>query len=104
MWRGSAPGVGFRCSGYSAGYIDGNPVLNGPTLSVKGRLFHTAAGTYTLCPDKKVDFIYDNSKPNGTPRKVLNVGLAKSYGWKSKHNLTNALKFTYKDFIKNKIK
>ena len=60
--------------------------------------------TKIVCPKKKVELIYDNSKPNGTPRKVLNVGLAKSYGWKSKHNLTNALEFTYKDFIKNKIK
>ena len=55
-----------------------------------------------ICPKKKITFVYDKTKPNGTPRKVLNIGLAKSYGWKSKHNIVDALKYTYKNFLKNK--
>ena len=33
--------------------------------------------------DLKID--YDLSKPNGTPRKILDISLAKSYGWRSKN-------------------
>ena len=37
------------------------------------------------------------SKPNGTPRKVMNVNLAKKYGWKAKTNIKKAINITYKD-------
>ena len=43
----------------------------------------------------------DISKPNGTPRKILNSKLAKSYGWKSKINLDNGFNLTYKHFLEN---
>ena len=46
----------------------------------------------------------DFSKPNGTPRKILNSKIAKNYGWKSKIDLGTGLNLTYKDFLKkNKI-
>ena len=48
----------------------------------------------------KIDF--DKSKPNGTPRKILNTKLAKSYGWKSKINLSKGFDLVFKDFKKNK--
>jgi len=45
----------------------------------------------------------DFSKPNGTPRKILNSKIAKNYGWKSKIDLGTGLNLTYKDFLeKNK--
>ena len=53
-----------------------------------------------IFPNNKVRIIFDTSKPNGTPRKVLNVSLAKKYGWKSKHNLRKSILTTYKEFIK----
>ena len=53
-----------------------------------------------ICPDKKITFVYDKSKPNGTPRKVLNIAVAKNYGWKSKFDLYSSLKLTYKNFLK----
>ena len=56
------------------------------------------------CAKKKITFVYDKSKPNGTPRKVLNIGLAKSYGWRSKHNIVDALRYMYKNFLKNNTK
>ena len=34
---------------------------------------------------------YDSSKPNGTPRKILNTTTAKKYGWKSKISLDEGL-------------
>ena len=42
----------------------------------------------------------DLSKPNGTPRKILNSKLALNYGWKSKVDLNAGFNLTYKDFLK----
>ena len=47
--------------------------------------------------------ILNKNKPSGTPRKILNTDLAKSYGWKSKFNLSNGFDLTYRDFLKKKI-
>jgi GDP-L-fucose synthase len=38
---------------------------------------------------------WDTSKPNGTPRKVLNVDKIKSLGWKPKISLKDGIKTTY---------
>jgi len=43
---------------------------------------------------------FDKKKPNGTPRKILDTSLAKSYGWKSKFDLIKGFKLTYNDFLK----
>ena len=55
-----------------------------------------------IIPNKKIKIIYDLSKPNGTPRKVLDVSLAKRYGWKSKTNLKDAILKTYKSYLNSK--
>ena len=47
--------------------------------------------------DIKIKF--DTKKPNGTPRKRLNMNIAKSYGWKSKIDLETGFDLTYKDFL-----
>ena len=52
-----------------------------------------------IIPKKKIKIKYDLSKPNGTPKKVLNVSLAKKYGWKYKTNLKNAILETYRNFL-----
>ena len=54
-----------------------------------------------LCPKKKIKIIFDKSKPNGTPRKVLDVSLAKKYGWKSKSNFKKSILKTYDDYLNN---
>ena len=51
-------------------------------------------------PGKKLKIKLDKTKPNGTPRKVLNIKLAKSYGWEAKTNIKSAVQITYKDYIK----
>ena len=58
----------------------------------------------TIYPNSNVVIYYDKSKPNGTPRKVMNVNLAKKYGWKAKTNIKKAINITYKDFVDRKIK
>ena len=57
-----------------------------------------------LIPKNKVKIVFDSSKPNGTPRKVLNISLAKKYGWKPKIQLKEAILKTYYDYIKQKNK
>ena len=63
---------------------------------------------HILIPNKKIKIIYDKSKPNGTPRKLLDVTLAKKYGWKSNSYLNDAIIKTYDDYCmlkkNNKIK
>ena len=51
-------------------------------------------------PKKKLKIKLDKTKPNGTPRKVLNVKLAKNYGWEAKTDIKSAIKITYKDYLK----
>jgi len=46
-----------------------------------------------------VNFKFDNSMPDGTPRKVLDNSVARKYGWFPKINLETGLLLTYKDFI-----
>ena len=53
-----------------------------------------------LIPGKKVLIKYEKSKPNGTPRKVLDVSLAKKYGWNAKSNFKNSIIQTYNLFLK----
>tara|TARA_B100000886_G_scaffold236472_1_gene165562 strand:- start:24 stop:962 length:939 start_codon:yes stop_codon:yes gene_type:complete len=52
-----------------------------------------------IYPGKKVKIKFDKSKPNGTPRKVLNINLAKKYGWVAKTDIKKAIEITYRDFI-----
>ena len=47
-----------------------------------------------------VNFKFDNSIPDGTPRKVLDNSVARKYGWFPKIDLETGLLLTYKDFIK----
>lgn len=43
----------------------------------------------------------DTSKPDGTPRKLTDVTLVNSLGWKHKINLKEGLDMVYQDFLKN---
>ena len=45
--------------------------------------------------------IWDGTKPDGTPRKLLNVNKITKLGWKSKISLEDGLKKTYKWFLDN---
>tara|TARA_S200000501_G_scaffold362868_1_gene392895 strand:+ start:944 stop:1870 length:927 start_codon:yes stop_codon:yes gene_type:complete len=47
---------------------------------------------------------FNKSKPDGVRRKVLDVSLAKKYGWKAKIPLEKGFDITYRDYLKNKKK
>ena len=54
-----------------------------------------------VIPKNKIKIKYDLSKPNGTPRKVLDIKLANKYGWKPKTKLDEAITKTYLNFLEN---
>ena len=54
-----------------------------------------------ILPNEKVFIRYDKTKPNGTPRKVMDISLANKYGWKSKIKLKDAIFDTYQSFLKS---
>lgn len=47
------------------------------------------------------DIDFDPSKPDGTPRKLMDSSRLNSMGWESKVTLQEGLKLAYKDFLKN---
>uniref|UniRef100_A0A832G1Z1 GDP-L-fucose synthase n=1 Tax=Ignavibacterium album TaxID=591197 RepID=A0A832G1Z1_9BACT len=47
---------------------------------------------------------YDLSKPDGTPRKLMDVSRINSLGWKYKTELEEGIKLTYEWFLKNSLK
>jgi len=52
-----------------------------------------------LIPEKKIKIEYDLSKLTGTPRKVLDISLAKQYGWKPNINFNKEILETYKSYL-----
>ena len=47
------------------------------------------------------ELVFDTSKPDGTPRKVLDVTKINELGWQSKTNLENGLKISFEWFLNN---
>ena len=45
---------------------------------------------------------YDKSKPDGMPKKLLDISLAKKYGWVPKYDFDKAFENTFKNFLSKK--
>ena len=45
------------------------------------------------------EILWDTSKPNGTPRKLLDVSKATALGWTYKTELRDGIKLAYEDFL-----
>ena len=48
----------------------------------------------------KGKIVYDTTKPDGTPRKLLDVSKIHKLGWKHKVTLKDGIKIAYQDFLK----
>ena len=48
--------------------------------------------------------LWDTSKPNGTPRKLLDVSKAEKMGWHYKTELDEGIKLAYMDFLQNPLR
>ena len=77
----------------------GNETVNagtGKEISIKG---------LTELVAKVVGFegtiLWDTSKPNGTPRKLLDVSKSAAMGWTAKTSLEEGIRLAYEDFLNN---
>jgi GDP-L-fucose synthase len=46
------------------------------------------------------NLVFDSEKPDGTPRKLMDVSFLESLGWKYKTELADGIKIAYQDFLK----
>ena len=47
------------------------------------------------------EILWDTTKPNGTPRKLLDVSKAEGLGWRYSTELIDGIKLSYEDFLTN---
>ena len=73
-------------------------VGTGEDVTIK-ELAETIANVVGFCGD----IHWDITKPNGTPRKVLNVDKIKSLGWEPRINLRQGIESTYQWYKENAI-
>ena len=48
--------------------------------------------------------VWDTTKPNGTPRKLLDVSKATALGWTYRTELADGIRLAYADFLANPIR
>jgi GDP-L-fucose synthase len=51
----------------------------------------------------KIKVIWDKSKPDGVKRKLLDISLAKKYGWQPSFTMDKGFKLFYKNFLKENV-
>mgnify|MGYP000986302272 FL=1 len=51
--------------------------------------------------DYRGEILWDTGKPNGTPRKLLDVSKAAALGWRYKMELEDGIRLAYQDFLNN---
>jgi len=49
----------------------------------------------------KGNIVFDNTKPDGTPRKLMDVSRLKALGWEASISLEDGLRMTYQWFLEN---
>ena len=50
------------------------------------------------------EILWDTTKPNGTPRKLLDVSKAAALGWRYKTELEDGIRLAYEDFLNNPVR
>lgn len=92
----AANGITIRWEGTG---IDENETVNagtGKELTIK-ELTELVAKVVGYTGEIK----WDTTKPNGTPRKLLDVSKATNLGWTYKTELEDGLRLSYEDFLNN---
>ena len=74
----------------------------GVDLSIKELASLIQQIVYSDKPGKNCLIKWDTSKPNGTPRKLLDVSKMTSLGWQAKTELAEGIKKAYEAYINNK--
>jgi GDP-L-fucose synthase len=74
----------------------------GIELSIKDLAIMVQGIVYSDAPDRKCEIKWDKSKPNGTPRKLLDVSRIEQLGWKAKVGLREGIIMAYRDYTRHK--
>jgi GDP-L-fucose synthase len=74
-------------------------VGTGEELSIAALAQAVSKVVYEDSPGRRCAIEWDRSKPNGTPRKLLDCGKLAALGWRSSTLLSDGLKAAYKDFL-----
>jgi GDP-L-fucose synthase len=78
---------------------EGSEIINigaGTDITIS-ELAHSLA----IIVDYKGELVFDKTKPDGTPQKLLDISKLKSFAWQPKVNLLDGLKKSYEWFLKN---
>ncbi len=51
----------------------------------------------------KGEIVWDTTKPDGTPRKLLDSSRILALGWKPEVDLEKGIRLAYEDFLKRKL-
>ena len=54
--------------------------------------------------DYRGEILWDTTKPNGTPRKLLDVSKAAALGWQYTTELEDGIRLAYEDFLNNPVR
>src|SRR4051812_10109749 len=57
------------------------------------------AGAIRDALGSRAEIAYDPAKPDGTPQKLLDIGLIRSLGWQPRIPLADGLRSTYESFL-----
>ena len=49
------------------------------------------------------EILWDVSKPNGTPRKLLDISKTANLGWRYRTELEEGIRLSYKDFLDKRL-
>ena len=52
----------------------------------------------------KGEILWDTTKPNGTPRKLLDISKASGLGWTYKTEIEDGIRFSYEDYLNNPVR
>ena len=89
-------------------YVNGDPITFLNVGTGRDITIRSLAEKISSILDFKGDIVWDTSKPNGTPRKLLNSDRLKSLGWSPNITLDEGLKSTincYKELaVQNKLR
>ena len=66
----------------------------------KDQMLKATAETVADIVDYKGAIIWDQTKPDGTPRKVLDVSMLNALGWQAGISLKTGLAITYNEYCK----
>ena len=74
----------------------------GVDLQIKELAGIVSSVVYEDTPERSCSINWDTTKPNGTPKKLLDISKLKALGFTPSTNLKDGIRLSYRDFLENK--